>query len=170
MAAPSVHAIFAQFVASTPSAVAVSDGNGETITYSQLSASARSLGAKLQSLGIGPEKAVAVVVERSFHMFTGMLGALFAGGAYVAIDHTYPVARIEFILNDTEASVLLTTSDLKSFVPPSFTGTVVVLDEEKDLPPPEALNIVSELKPENLFAMFYTSGTTGWPKVGGTVL
>lgn len=164
--ANSVHELIAANASLNPDGIAVSDGNRNTLTYAQLVSSARRLGAKLQGLGVGPEKTVAVVVERSFSMFVGMLGALFAGGSYVAIDNTYPTARIEFMLSDTDSKVILTTADLKSAIPASFTGTVVVLDEAEaaSWPAAEALQPTPDLKPENLCAMFYTSGTTGNPK------
>ena len=164
-----IHELFAEQVAKTPEALAVFDAT-KKLTYGQLSASARSLAAKLQSLGVGPDDVVGVMLERSIHMFVCLLGSLFSGGAYVAIDPTYPAARIDFILGDAECKVLLTTKELSaaSAVPGSFKGAVLLVDDPSEVetwPAPEALKPIPQLQHSHLFAMFYTSGTTGVPKV-----
>ena len=91
--------------------------DGQSMSYGELDKKANQLAHYLQSKGVAPESLVAICVERSFEMFIGLLGILKAGGAYVPIDPNYPQERIEFMLHDTNAKVLLTQSHLQSKIP-----------------------------------------------------
>src|SRR4029079_12080735 len=71
----------------------------------------------LQRLGGGPEVLVGICIERSLEMLVGLLGILKAGGAYVPLDPNYPKDRLEFVLQDSGASVLLTQKSLQNRLP-----------------------------------------------------
>ena len=95
----------------TPTAVAVVC-EGQELTYRELNRRANQAGALSAFSGVGPEVLVGLCVERSVEMVVGLLGILKAGGAYVPLDPTYPKDRLAFILEDTQAPVLLTRQRL----------------------------------------------------------
>ncbi|HYO14852.1 MAG TPA: amino acid adenylation domain-containing protein, partial [Thermoanaerobaculia bacterium] len=150
---PSVclHERFAAQAGRTPEAVAVVC-EGEGLSYGELSARSNRLARRLRRLGLGPESRVGLAAERSLETVVGILGILKAGGAYVPIDPSYPEERIQFLLEDSRASLLLTSEHLTD---PS-------LEEEsgEDLP--------GFADPDNAAYVIYTSGSTGRPK--GTVV
>jgi amino acid adenylation domain-containing protein len=160
----SVHGLFETWAARAPDAVAVEDG-GTRLTYGELDARARALALHLRSLGVGPEVNVALCVERSASMVVGMLAILKAGGAYVPLDPGYPRQRLEFMLQDCGAPVLLTQRSLRELLPAG--PAVVCLD---DAPPVvrDAVPPLAPPSPERPAYVIYTSGTTGRPK--GTVV
>src|SRR6185369_13029492 len=90
-----------------PQAVAVSHGEA-TLTYGELAHRARALGAHLRSLGVGPDVPVAFALPKSFDMVVTVLGILEAGGAYVPLDLSHPRERLDFVLRDTGAPVVVT--------------------------------------------------------------
>jgi amino acid adenylation domain-containing protein len=155
--------LFAEQVARTPDAPALTF-EGRTLTYAELDGRANRLAWHLQSLGVGPESRVAVVLERSHDLVVAILGVLRAGGAWVPVEPDYPADRIRWMLDDSAAPVLLTRSELAAALPPTE-ARVVRLDTEAEAiaaypaePPP------SGVRPENLAYLIYTSGSTGRPK------
>ena len=99
--------LFAAQVARTPAAVAVVLED-QRLTYRELDARANQLARHLRTLGVGPEVAVGLCVERSPEMLIGLLGILKAGGAYLPLDPSYPRDRLAFMLEDADARVLIT--------------------------------------------------------------
>ena len=80
----------------------------QSLTYAELDRRSDIVAAHLRELGIGPDKMVAVCVDVSLEMMIGLLGVLKAGGAYVPVDPKYPAERISFMLEDSQAPVVLT--------------------------------------------------------------
>jgi amino acid adenylation domain-containing protein/non-ribosomal peptide synthase protein (TIGR01720 family) len=162
---PCVHHWFESQVESTPDKIAVVYEN-QQLTYNQLNQRANQLAHHLQKLGVGTEVLVGICVERSLDLVVGVLGILKAGGAYVPIDPTYPKERLAFILQDTQAPVLLTQQRLLEILP-KHSAEVICLD--KDLASTQTLsNPSSQTNSENLAYVIYTSGSTGKPK--GTLI
>ena len=62
---------------------------------------------------MGPEKRVAICVERRLEMIVGLLGVLKAGGAYVPLDPGYPVERLSYMMKDSAPVVVLTQGRLR---------------------------------------------------------
>lgn len=136
--------------------------HGIQLTYRQLNARAELLAACLISKGVGPNVLVGLCVQRSLEMVIGILGILKAGGAYVPIDPSYPASRVEFILGDAAAPVLVTQRSLLASLPESR-ASHVLLDEPFTSPehaPPAAASLSSD----NLAYVIFTSGSTGKPK------
>src|SRR6185295_4512829 len=125
-------------------------------------AAALHLAARLRALGIGPDARVALCAERSPELVIGALAALLSGGAYVALDPTYPAERLALMLGDSGARVLLTQESLRPVLPP-FAGEVVTLTSDRvgSLDAPFAL---APAPPDALAYLIYTSGSTGRPK------
>ena len=155
--------LVARQAAATPEAVALAAGD-QTCTYRELNRRANQVAHYLQTLGVRPGVLVGLCVERSFDMVVGLLGILKAGGAYVPLDPGYPPDRLAFMLNDTQAPVLVTQQRLISRLP-SGVARVVLLDTDTAV-----LAQQSEAEPvlsataSDLAYVIYTSGSTGRPK------
>jgi amino acid adenylation domain-containing protein len=158
-----IHHLFEAQVEQTPNNVAVVFEDKQ-LTYRELNAKANQIAHYLQTLGIKQEVLVGICVERSIEMVIGLLGILKAGNAYLPLDQAYPKARLAFMLEDSQVSVLLTQSSLKEGLPET-TARVVCLDVEVEtLSQFAEENIRSEVGPANLAYVIYTSGSTGQPK------
>lgn len=130
-------------------------------TYAQLDRVTDSLAAYLSEKGIGREQAVAVLVPRSEFMPVASIGISKAGAAYLPLDPTYPPDHLEFMMRDAGAKLLIADEALLPLVP-GYTGEVLLTKEIPALPDAEALP--EGPRPEDLFILLYTSGTTGTPK------
>ncbi|MBW4677593.1 MAG: amino acid adenylation domain-containing protein, partial [Desmonostoc geniculatum HA4340-LM1] len=166
-----IHELFEAQVERTPDAVAVVFQD-EQLTYRELNTRANQLAhylrsAKLSrsdSLGVKSEVLVGICVERSLSMVIGLLAILKAGGAYVPLDPSYPQERLSFILQDTQAPVLLTQASLVEAIP-QHQAAVICLDTDWHLLAQQRQeNLFSELTTDNLAYVIYTSGSTGKPK------
>ncbi|AOY79166.2 amino acid adenylation domain-containing protein [Moorena producens JHB] len=158
-----IHQLFEEQVEKNPDAVAVVFED-QQLTYRELNCRANQLAHYLQSEGVGTEVLVGICVERSIEMVVGWLGIIKAGGAYVPIDPAYPQERLDYILEDSSVSVLLTESKLVEALPSSL-AQVILLDADWDVITSESQeNPVNQTKPNNLAYVIYTSGSTGRPK------
>ena len=123
-----LHQLFEAQVARTPDALALRYED-EHLTYRELNHRANQVAHHLQTMGVGAEVLVGLYVERSLAMVVGLLGILKAGGAYVPLDPTYPPERLAFMLEDSQAPVLLTQAHLVAGLP-AHRARVVCLDTD----------------------------------------
>ena len=156
-----LHHLIELQAARTPAAIAVIF-NGLQLSYRELNTRADILAAHLVTCGVGPNVLVGLCVHRSLEMIVGLLGILKAGGAYVPIDPAYPSNRVQYILADAGAPVLVTQRSLVAGLP--ATGAKQILLDEPipthPNPPPASRNFAGS----NLAYVIYTSGSTGEPK------
>lgn len=158
-----IHELFEEQVAKTPSAVAVIFDE-QQFTYQQLNHRANQLAHYLKLLGVKPEISVGICIERSLDLIVGLLGILKAGGAYVPLDPAYPSDRLAFMLYDAAVPVLLTQKHLIDKLP-SHQAKVVCLDTDWEaISQEKSGNLITDVKPNNLAYILYTSGSTGQPK------
>ena len=158
-----IHQLFARQVERTPDAVALIFED-QQLSYRELNARANQLAHLLHQRGVGAESLVGVMLERSPEMVVALLGILKAGGAYLPLDPSYPPARLAFMLEHSQATLLLTQSSLAERLP-AHHGDLLLLDTDWPLvsqygtenPPPRVMA-------ENLAYVIYTSGSTGQPK------
>ena len=108
--------LFAAQAMRTPDATAVVFED-RALTYAALDARANRLANHLRGLGVGPETVVGLCVERSPEMVVGLLGILKAGAAYLPLDPNYPRERLDFMLTDAGAPVLVTQQALLDRLP-----------------------------------------------------
>ncbi|HJP93409.1 MAG TPA: amino acid adenylation domain-containing protein [Pyrinomonadaceae bacterium] len=159
----SIQQLFEEQVARTPHAVAVSDEK-QSLTYEQLEQRANQLARRLRREGVGAESLVAVCLERSTELVVGLLGILKAGGAYVPLDPSYPQPRLQFMLEDSAAEVVLTEHHLAARLP-HIKGKQICIDQEREQLAQESTErLRAESLPESLAYVIYTSGSTGRPK------
>ncbi len=158
-----LHELFARQAARTPDAPAVL-GGGRSMSYAELDARADRLARFLRGRGVGPEARVAVCTGRAPEMAVAILGALKAGAAYVPLDPAYPAERLDYLLRDCSAGVLLTQEHLAGGLP--ATGAEVVLLDAgwSAVEACGAGPVRSGAGPENAAYVIYTSGSTGTPK------
>jgi amino acid adenylation domain-containing protein len=140
-----VHQWFESQVERTPEAVALIC-EGEQMTFRQLNERANQLAHRLQRLGVGPDSLVGICLERSLDLIAGLLGILKAGAAYVPLDPAYPRDRLQLMLEDAGAQIVVTPESLHE------------LDSES------TANCRSNVSSANLAYVIYTSGSTGRPK------
>ena len=153
------HELVESQVQRTPDAVAVVCG-GHHLTYATLNRRANHLAARLQTLGVGPEAKVAMCLERSPEVVVSFLAILKAGGCYVPLDPGYPQERLDFMLEDTQASVLVTREHLaRRFADRAM--HIVCLGADAAA---QRGNLAADVRPEHLAYIIYTSGSTGEPK------
>ncbi|MEO1509325.1 MAG: amino acid adenylation domain-containing protein [Cyanobacteria bacterium J06633_23] len=158
-----LHQLFETQADKTPEAIAVTFAQ-KSLTYGELNQRANQLAHHLQALGVGPDTLVGICVERSPEMLVGLLAILKAGGAYVPMDPGYPSARLQFMLDDTKISVLLSQTHLLDRLP-SLEAKIVVLDrDESNIAQSSTEPLSTEISPDNLAYVIYTSGSTGRPK------
>ena len=156
-----LHRIFEERVAVSPNAIALSFENKQ-LTYSELNQRANQLAHFLRKQGVGPRSLVGICMERSLEMVIAIIGILKAGGAYLPLDLAYPNERLEFILEDAGAKILLTQQHLKESLPPE--GKVISLDSEWERISKESGDNLSGSSADDLAYVIYTSGSTGNPK------
>ena len=147
-----LHGLFEEQVRRTPEATALVAGTAR-LTYAELNARADRLAQWLRSQGVGPEVRVGVRLGRSAELIVALLGVLKAGGAYVPLDPKYPAERVELMLADSGAVVVLRGGE------GNRTDRTDPTDRSRSsLPAGEAP------LPGNLAYLIYTSGSTGRPK------
>ncbi len=149
----------------TPDNIAVIFEN-QQLTYQELNEQANQLAHYLIQQGIRPESKVAIMMERSIELIIGILGILKAGGAYVPLDPSYPEERLSYMLEDSEAEILLTMSSFESvkFLI-SYQIKILFYDSVSKALSLESKEIPTiDLSADNLAYIIYTSGSTGKPK------
>ncbi|MCH5227878.1 MAG: amino acid adenylation domain-containing protein [Muribaculaceae bacterium] len=111
--------------------------------------------------GLGGE-VIAILIPRSEWMVMASLGSLRAGCPYQPLDNTYPSERLNFMVKDSGAKLLLTTPELRNLVDEYEGEVLMVTDIRMPQEHPDLTRV--DIKPDNLFTLLYTSGSTGVPK------
>ncbi len=158
-----IHQLFEKQAEQNPDAIAVIFEDAQ-LTYRDLNIRSNQLAHHLQKMGVGSEVLVGICVERSIDMIVGLLGILKAGGAYVPLDSNYPRDRLNFMLDDSKISILLTQEKLVDNFG-NFPNPVVCLDKDwQTIAQESEENPHSDVTSDNLAYVIYTSGSTGKPK------
>ena len=137
--AKTIHELFAEQASRTPDNIAVVPA----LTYREFHERTNRLAELLRTKGVAPGDIVGIMMERSVEMLTGIFGILTAGATYLPIDPEYPQERIDYMLKDSAAKILLTENEIASL----STGCVF-----------------NSHHSNHLAYIIYTSGSTGKPK------
>ena len=158
-----VHQLFEAQAVSQPEAIALIFEN-QALTYRELNNRANQLAHYLQLLGVSQEQIVGVYFDRSLEMVIGLLGILKAGAAYLPIDPEYPSVRTQFILEDTQLSLLLTQAKLAEKLSQTQTQIICLDRNWPEIASRPQTNPDLKVESSHLAYCIYTSGSTGQPK------
>ncbi|HEX7700100.1 MAG TPA: amino acid adenylation domain-containing protein, partial [Kofleriaceae bacterium] len=153
------HRMFERAAARAPGSRALVHGD-RVFTYGEVDARANALAHRLRALGIGRDEVVAILSPPSCELIIAELAALKAGGAFLPLDHRYPRERIEHMLRDSAARVLLVAPGFG--VDLDWTGPRHALADELFTGLSTALSTTP--RASDLAYIIYTSGSTGKPK------
>ncbi|KAK5987041.1 Nonribosomal peptide synthetase GRA1 [Cladobotryum mycophilum] len=159
-----VHHLIEERVKLHPQKQAVSGWDGH-LTYEELDRQARRVACHLISLGIKPEAMVPLCFEKSIWTIVAMLGVLKAGAAFVAMDPSHPINRLETITNDVGATVILSSEKTSPIFTESMKKKLVIVDSLKIASFPDEDDVVETgVALQNAAYVIFTSGSTGNPK------
>jgi polyketide synthase PksJ len=177
-----LHELIKKQVEKFPDNVALTCGNS-SVTYLELHERSNQVAALLKDMVAQRGDFVALLMDRSIEMIIGQLGILKAGGTYVPIDKDFPPERIEYLLGDSEARILLTEAKQLPLLETIHDNLnhIVVLDAERadwypqkpfraklyfknDIHEQNTSELSPASQPDGLAYMIYTSGSTGKPK------
>lgn len=153
-----LHVLLDEQAARFPDKIAVSYG-GNSLTYKVLRQRSNGLARWLKALGVRVGDRVGVALDRSPDLLVSLLAVMKAGAAYVPFDPEFPRDRVEYMLRDAEAVLLLTSRPYAGYF--NGAGGEAVLE---DLPVLDTGDLEQETNTRDLAYILYTSGSTGRPK------
>ena len=163
-----IHELFDAQCERTPEAVALREGRS-CLIFRELQARSNRFAHHLRRLGAGRGTRVALCVERSLNMVVALLGILKTGAAYIPLDPSHPADRLQFMLEDAEATLLVTQSGVLKKLRFSEAKTVNLDTDWQGIARTSADNLSTRVEPGDPAYVLYTSGSTGRPKgVKGT--
>ncbi|MEM7586501.1 MAG: amino acid adenylation domain-containing protein, partial [Acidobacteriota bacterium] len=160
---PRLHWLVSDQVERTPDRTAFCLGDA-WCTFADLQARSLQLADRLRALDVGPEAIVGVCLQRSPELLISLLAVLEAGGAYLPLDPEHPVERLAFMIEDSQARVLLTDRAWRERLPSVEMPTLCVDALEDSAPAVGRAAPYPEASPEHSAYVMYTSGSTGRPK------
>lgn len=157
-----LHQWFEEQAKKTPNQTAVIC-NGSSLTYTELNEKVNQLTHYLNSLDIQPDTLIAICLDRSINLIIGILAILKTGAAYVPLDSNLPKERLEFIIANCQATIILTQLTYQDLFP-STSNRICWENIETDLPKFSHENPEKTVEFHNLAYAIFTSGSTGKPK------
>jgi non-ribosomal peptide synthetase component F len=146
-----------------PHAVALAFGDS-ALTYGEANRRANRLAHRLRALGVGPEVAVALCLERSPAMVVAILAVAKAGGFYVPLDPGPPRERLALLLAGTAAAAVVTEERFLAALPAATCPRVLLDRDAATLAGESGADPEPLAGPDNLVYVMFTSGSTGVPK------
>lgn len=139
-------------------------GGPEPLSCRQLDQEANRLAHWLRGQGLGPGQVVALLLERSVNLMLALLGVLKTGAAYLPLDPALPDKRLDFMLADSQAGLLLSAGALASRAQ-GLAGPPPLWDLDQRPWQGQPSHDPGPLcRPDDLAYVMYTSGSTGQPK------
>ncbi len=149
-----------------PRNIAIEDGD-KRYTYAETGKISNQLANYLTSMSVGPENKIVILLPRRGEVIIAMLGVLKSGAAYIPLDPEIPAERVNFIMEDAGAKLLITDNEILNRIGEQLNHyDIYNIDSSfTELASyPETKPVVENRTPDNLCYMIYTSGTTGKPK------
>ena len=157
------HRIMQQQAARTPYSVALRFRD-QAITYKTLEVKSNQLARHLQSLGIAPGMRVGLFLDRSPKLVIALLATLKAGAAYVPLDPDFPRDRIEYLVRDSRACLIVSTSELVCRLPEDRPPLAILDRSDADIAHWRGDTLERAAEDSDVAYLIYTSGSTGGPK------
>lgn len=157
---------FKQSAISYPNTIAIEQG-AKKFTYAETNVLANRFAHYLIEKGVGPEEKVVILLPRCAEVYIMMLGVLKAGGAYIPLDPEVPAERLNFIMEDSEAKVLITSNEILNKIAQDLRPQPLfnINEQWESLKSwPDTEPAMKNRTPNDLCYIIYTSGTTGKPK------
>jgi len=145
-----------------PQRTALKTKHGE-LSYEALSHQAERLAQTIIKVRGSGEERIALLFEHDAPMIVGLLGALQAGKTYVPLDAAYPLQRIVYMLEDSQAGAIITNDKNEAFAAKLAKGVLPVINIDRQ-EPSAPLDHHLEISPDLPAYILYTSGSTGQPK------
>ena len=160
------HHIFEETARLAPNQVAII-ADGRSFTYGEVNAHADKVAAELIARNLPLETPIGVYADRSPELLIAFVGILKAGCTYVPLDPLHPVERLQYMMDEMRAPVVLTEKREHSLSgSAAFISVADILAAPAKVLPPGAYP--RAFTPDNLAYIIFTSGSTGKPK--GTML
>lgn len=150
-----------RMAAAQPAQPAIIDGD-RIVSYERLAGTAKSLGQRLRAVGAGPETVVALYLHRSMELVTAALATLLSGAAYLCLDPTQPAARNLYMVEDSNALLVLT--DRRAWRADLETAAKVVYLDDPGQAGDAIVGGDTTVAGDMLAYVNYTSGSSGAPK------
>jgi amino acid adenylation domain-containing protein len=157
-----LHQLFEESAAAHPDKIALRFHH-TALTYTELNNSANRLANELLKKGVKTGDIIGLALDRSAELVISLLAILKTGAAYVPLDPEYPKDRIEFMLDDSGAVILLTSVKYKGHFA-SNTTEVLIEDALSDQSNSSINSPGVNVTGQDLAYVLYTSGSTGKPK------
>jgi amino acid adenylation domain-containing protein len=146
----------------TPNNIAL-EFHDSKITYDELLKKVNQLAYYLEAQGVQSGDFIAVAIPRCSELVISLLAIMQCGAAYLPLDPQYPKDRLEFMLNDSDAKVLLTSKKVAEALS-SQCDTLFIEDAMASLDQYPVTRLETKVNPDNFAYLLYTSGSTGNPK------
>ena len=156
-----VHILFEELAEKNPDRIAVVYEDKQ-LTYGELNRRANQVGWYLRKKGVSSDDLVAVYLPKKLETIVSLLGILKSGGAYVPLDSEYPEERIEYMLKDSQAKILITSSNT-NYNYQRYDGEIIFI-ENNNYRNENGDNLQGKVALNSLAYVIYTSGSTGKPK------
>ncbi|MBE9060861.1 non-ribosomal peptide synthetase [cf. Phormidesmis sp. LEGE 11477] len=138
--------------------------DNRSLTYQQLNERANQIARCLLSQGAKSGTRVGVCLERSIDMIASLLAILKAGSIYVPLDPAHPKDRLDYISQQSQIEILVTTSDVYEARSLSICPTTICLDNNSEIDSQSIGNLALTATEDDTAYILYTSGSTGKPK------
>lgn len=141
----------------------------KTISYNEIADDINALAIYLQKLKVKTDDCIGLYLDPSIDLIIAVWGVLVAGAAYLPLSPEYPIERLQYMLEDSDAKIIITQTHLKQQCQllTAKNTIIITLDEMKDFlqtKQPDEFENLDYIKPHHLAYVIYTSGTTGKPK------
>ncbi len=146
-------------VTKTPNQIAINDDDSK-ITYAELALQSDQLAQYLLANGIQKDSIVILSLPKSVALIVGIVGIMKAGATYLPLDPSYPIHRLDYVIKDSGANVILTNKSIQQFLPNT---TDIICFEDLQLSDIKEVNLPTIEAAQTVY-IIYTSGTTGNPK------
>ena len=157
-----IHSLFTEQAEIYPNSIAL-EFKDRQVTYAKLDSMANQMANFFWMKGLRPGQIVAVSLDRTPELSASLLAILKCGAAYLPLDSKFPKTRLEFMLEDSQSSFLLTSKSLSATLP-FHSHTILIDDLLFSLDKYNALPIKVAVSNEAVVYIIYTSGSTGKPK------
>ncbi|MFZ5893335.1 MAG: amino acid adenylation domain-containing protein [Myxococcota bacterium] len=157
----SVHGWIREQAERNPATTALQFEN-ESLTYAEFERCANALAERLRGHGVTPGRRVAICAKRSLDLGVAIYAVLKCGAAYVPLEPKFPRARLQAVLADSRAVLLLADHDTAEGL--AATNVPVLVVDHSEFAQPSEAGVNSAVSPDAAAYVIYTSGSTGQPK------